>query len=152
MKKLNLAIIGQGRSGKRIHGGYYLSERNQYYNVKYVVDADEIRRGIAKEQYPDCTVFADYQELFGLDDVDLVVNATYSELHYAITKDLLLHGFILAPSSVTTLVTEERVPGEVWFRCAAMGDTSHLYVAGEPISHYGRYRERYGVDEPGVEG
>lgn len=65
---------------------------------------------------------------------------------------LLLHGFILAPSSVTTLVTEERVPGEVWFRCAAMGDTSHLYVAGEPISHYGRYRERYGVDEPGVEG
>ena len=65
---------------------------------------------------------------------------------------LLLHGFILAPSSVTTLVTEERVPGEVWFRCTAMGDTSHLYVAGEPISHYGRYRERYGVDEPGVEG
>ena len=73
MRKLNLAIIGQGRSGKRIHGGYYLSERNTYYNVKYVVDADEIRRGIAKEQYPDCTVFADYHELFNLDDVDLVV-------------------------------------------------------------------------------
>ena len=65
---------------------------------------------------------------------------------------LLLHGFILAPSSVTTLVTEERVPGEVWFRCTALGDTSHLYGTGEPISHYGRYRERYGVDEPGVEG
>ena len=93
MKKLNLAIIGQGRSGKRIHGGYYLSERNQYYHVKYVVDADEIRRGIAQEQYPDCTVLADYHELFGLEDIDLVVNATYSEMHYAITKDLLLHGF-----------------------------------------------------------
>lgn len=93
MKKLNLAIIGQGRSGKRIHGGYYLSERNQYYNVKYVVEADEIRRSIAKEQYPDCTVFADYHELFALEDIDLVVNATYSEMHYCITKDLLLHGF-----------------------------------------------------------
>ena len=60
---------------------------------------------------------------------------------------LLTHGIILAPSSVTTLVTEERVPGEVWFRCVGLGDTSHLYVAGEPISHYGRYREHYGVDD-----
>ncbi len=64
---------------------------------------------------------------------------------------LLLHGFIMAPSSVTTLVTEERVPGEVWFRCAALGDTSHLYAAGEPVSHYGRFHERYGVAEPGAE-
>ena len=24
---------------------------------------------------------------------------------------------------------------------------SHLYAAGEPISHYGRYREIYGVDD-----
>ena len=59
----------------------------------------------------------------------------------------LLHGLILAPSSVTTLFTEERVPGEVWFRCAALGDTSHLYAGGEPISHYGRYREHFGVDD-----
>ncbi len=60
---------------------------------------------------------------------------------------LLLHGFIMAPSSITTLVTEERVPGEVWFRCTGLGDTSHLYAAGEPLSHYGRYREHYGVDD-----
>ena len=60
---------------------------------------------------------------------------------------LLLHGFIAAPSSVTTLVTEERLPGEVWFRCVGLGDTSHLYAGGEPVSHYGRYREHYGVDD-----
>lgn len=60
---------------------------------------------------------------------------------------LLLHGFIMPPSSVTTLVTEERLPGQVWFRCTAMGDTSHLYVAGEPISHHGCFREHYGVDD-----
>ena len=59
----------------------------------------------------------------------------------------LLHGFIMAPSSVTTLVTEERIPGEVWFRCTALGDTSHLYVAGEPISQYGRFRELHDVVE-----
>ena len=60
---------------------------------------------------------------------------------------LLLHGFIMAPSSITTLVTEERIPGEVWFRCTALGDTTHLSMAGEPISHYGRYWEQYGIDD-----
>ena len=44
------------------------------------------------------------------------------------------HGFCLPPSSVTELVAEERIPGQLWFRVSFMGDTSHLYVAGEPIS------------------
>ncbi len=60
---------------------------------------------------------------------------------------LLLHGFIMPPSSVTSLVTEERIPGQVWFRCTALGDTSHLYAANEPISHHGCFREHYGVDD-----
>ena len=92
MKKLNVAIIGQGRSGKDIHGKYYRSEDNKYYNVKYVVDADEFRRGVAEEIYPGCKTFSDYKELFAFDDIDLVVNASFSQMHYPITKDLLLHG------------------------------------------------------------
>lgn len=93
MKKLNLAIIGQGRSGKDIHGKFYVSEANKFFNVKYVVDADEYRRGVAEEMYPGCKTFSTYQELFAIDDIDLVVNSTFSEMHYPITKDLLLHGF-----------------------------------------------------------
>lgn len=92
MEKLNLAIIGQGRSGRNIHGAFYKSENNQYFNVRYVVEADERRRARAAEEYPGCTVFADYRDLFACDDVDLVVNATYSNLHYPITRDLLAHG------------------------------------------------------------
>ena len=92
MKKLNIAIIGQGRSGKDIHGKYYRSEDNQYYNIKYVVDADAFRRKVSEEIYPGCTTFSSYKKLLALDDIDLVVNASYSEMHYAITKDLLLHG------------------------------------------------------------
>lgn len=92
MKKLNVAIIGQGRSGRNIHGGYFLGEKNQYYNVKYVVDTDDYRRNVAKETYSGCEVFADYRDLFAIDDIDVVVNSTYSEQHYAITKDLLQHG------------------------------------------------------------
>jgi predicted dehydrogenase len=93
MKKLNVAIIGQGRSGRSIHGAYYLSERNQYFNVKYVVEMDARRRKIAEEMYAGAKSLSDYTELFDKTDVDLVVNVSYSEMHYAITKDLLQHGF-----------------------------------------------------------
>ena len=89
--KLNLAIIGQGRSGKDIHGVYYRSERNEFYNVKYVVELDEARRKKAETLYPGCKGLADYKELYNC-DVDLVVNASFSEMHYSITKDLLEHG------------------------------------------------------------
>ena len=92
MKKLNIAIIGQGRSGKDIHGKYYRSEDNLYYQVKYVVDADAFRRKVSEEIYPGCQTFASYEELYALEDIDLVVNASYSEMHYSITKDLILHG------------------------------------------------------------
>ena len=93
MKKLNIAIIGQGRSGRDIHGRYYRSEENIYYNVKYVVEADPNRRIRAEEEYPGCVALTSYQELFDKKDIDLVVNASYSNLHYPIAKDLLEHGF-----------------------------------------------------------
>ena len=63
-KKLNLAIIGQGRSGKDIHGRYYLSESNEYYNVKYVVELDAFRREKAEKMYSGCKALDDYKKLF----------------------------------------------------------------------------------------
>lgn len=54
-----------------------------------------------------------------------------------IPAPLLWQGFFLAPSSVTTLETEERIPGEAYFRCKGAGDTSHLYAEGEPVSNSG---------------
>ena len=92
MKKLNLAIIGQGRSGRNIHGKFYHTEDNVYFNVKYVVEEDPFRRARAEKDYEGCKTFADYRELFDIDDIDLVVNDTYSNRHYDIAKDLLLHG------------------------------------------------------------
>ena len=59
MKKLNLAIIGQGRSGKDIHGKFYISEDNTLYNVRYVVDADAHRRDVSAARYPGAEVMAD---------------------------------------------------------------------------------------------
>lgn len=55
----------------------------------------------------------------------------------------LWHGFCAAPSSVTTLYTEEREEGEVFFRCQSFGDTAHLYVAGEEPAFAARFCETY---------
>ncbi len=93
MKKLKLAVIGQGRSGRDIHGGFYKSEKNNIFEVVVVVEADARRRERALQEYPGCQVVENYQELFGRKNIDLVVNASYSKMHYSITKDLLLHKF-----------------------------------------------------------
>lgn len=92
MKKMRVAIIGQGRSGRDIHGKFFRSCDNDFCEVVCVVEADEFRREKAKREYG-CETVADYTELFGRDDIDLVVNASYSQMHYSIAKDLLNHGF-----------------------------------------------------------
>ncbi len=93
MKKLNVAIIGQGRSGRDIHGLYFKSEANTLYNVVAVVEYDEKRRERAKEEYPGCEVYESYTDLYDRKDIDLVVNASYSNEHFKVAKDLLEHGF-----------------------------------------------------------
>ena len=91
-KTLNVAIIGQGRSGRDIHGAYFKSDANTRYRVVAVVDEIEYRRERAKEEYG-CDVYADYRELFGRTDIDLVVNSTFSYQHVPVSIDLLEHGF-----------------------------------------------------------
>ena len=56
---------------------------------------------------------------------------------------VMWHGFCAAPTSVTTIYTEERREGIASFRIASFGDTSHLYVAGEEPSFSARFCETY---------
>ena len=60
---------------------------------------------------------------------------------------VLWHCTIAAPTSVTTVVTEERREGIAQFRMTSFGDTSHLYVAGIEPSFHGRFRECYTNEE-----
>lgn len=90
-KKLNVAIIGQGRSGRDIHGCYLLTDAaKELFHVVAVVDLIPGRRERAAKEF-ECDVYADYRELFKRDDIDFVVNATFSHMHYPITMDLLNH-------------------------------------------------------------
>ena len=56
------------------------------------------------------------------------------------------HGACAAPTSVTTLITEERREGIAYFRMGAFGDTSHLYAAGQEPSFSARFCEMYTND------
>lgn len=54
---------------------------------------------------------------------------------------VLWHGMCAAPSSVTTVATEERRKGLASFRISSFGDISHLYADNEPPAFAARFCE-----------
>ena len=59
----------------------------------------------------------------------------------------LWHHIMCVPSSLTEVVTEERIPGEAAFRIIKLGDTTHLEASGEGRSTSGLFPECWtGVD------
>ena len=56
-----------------------------------------------------------------------------------ISPVIMWNNFFLAPTSVSELVTETDADGNSHFRCAALGDTSHLFAGKEPVSESGLY-------------
>ena len=72
-----------------------------------------------------------------------------------ISPMILWHRALCLPSSVTEVVTEERIRGEVSFRMTKLGDLTHLEAAGEVRSTAGLFPEVYtGIDstDPDVNG
>lgn len=60
-----------------------------------------------------------------------------------ISPMVLWHGCCAAPTSVATIVTEERRKGIAGFRMSAYGDISHLYVRDEQPAFAARFCECY---------
>ena len=60
---------------------------------------------------------------------------------------VLWHNLCAAPSSVTTLTSEERRKGIAGFRMNSYGDISHLYAHDEPPAFAARFCECYDNDE-----
>ena len=75
MKKIRVAVIGYGRSGRNIHT-HLLSQLPDLFEVIAYVDADEQRREMIHAE-TGLTAMSDYTELIDKkDSFDLVVNAT----------------------------------------------------------------------------
>ena len=65
---------------------------------------------------------------------------------------VLWHRTLCLPSSVTEVVTEDRIRGEVAFRITKLGDTTHLESNGEERSTAGLFPECYtGTDSTEAE-
>jgi probable phosphoglycerate mutase len=60
-----------------------------------------------------------------------------------ISPMVLWHGLCAAPTSVATIVTEERREGIASFRMSSYGDISHLYVKDEEPAFAARFCETY---------
>lgn len=56
---------------------------------------------------------------------------------------ILWHSMVFAPTSVTTIYTEEREKGIAFFRAGQLGDISHLSAAGLQPSFSARFCETY---------
>ncbi|MDP6776386.1 MAG: Gfo/Idh/MocA family oxidoreductase [Candidatus Latescibacteria bacterium] len=89
MKKLKVAVIGQGRSGRQIHTSYLSADKR--FEIAAVVDLLKKRRDMAAADYG-CDVYRDYRKMLERDDLDLVVNASYSYMHSPINLAILKAG------------------------------------------------------------
>ena len=92
MKKhaIRVAIVGQGRSGRDIHGAYL--SQDPRFRIVAVVDPIEDRRERAQREYG-CEVFDHHRTLLKRKDLDLIVNATPSKFHVPISLEFLKAGF-----------------------------------------------------------
>ncbi len=89
-KQIRVGIIGQGRSGRNIHGAHFLGDER--YRIAAVADGIEARRRRAVEEYG-CKAYATHGEMLARGGLDLVVNATFSHTHPDISVECLNAGF-----------------------------------------------------------
>ena len=91
MKTLKTAIIGYGRSGRDIHT-MLLKQLPGLFDIVCYVDGDAERQEMIKREM-NKPVYPEYTALFNQTGIDLVVNASFSQDHPRISRDLMKHGF-----------------------------------------------------------
>ena len=86
---IRVAILGQGRSGRDIHGA--LLSKLDTFKIVAVNDVDETRRERAVKEYG-CQADEDCLAFLGREDIDLIINALPSHLHAPVTLEYLRNG------------------------------------------------------------
>ncbi|WP_223869343.1 Gfo/Idh/MocA family protein [Paenibacillus sabuli] len=89
---VQVGIIGQGRSGRNIHA-QLVHQLQDHYRIAAVADGIASRRELAEQEFG-CRAYATWEEMAAAEpQLDLIVNASPSELHYSISLELLQRGF-----------------------------------------------------------
>jgi scyllo-inositol 2-dehydrogenase (NADP+) len=88
---LKIGIIGQGRSGRDIHGKL-LAQLTELYKIAAIADSIPERQERAMQEYG-CRAYSTWEEMVEHEELDLVVNASPSHQHFPISLELLNRGF-----------------------------------------------------------
>lgn len=88
---LKAGIIGQGRSGRDIHG-HLLRQIPEWYTIAAIADPLPERQERAEQEYG-CSVYSNWEEMIESEELDLVVNASPSHQHFPLSLELLNRGF-----------------------------------------------------------
>lgn len=119
--------------------GYSRNQKN-FYDVKNPVPNHNWNNPI--EKYHLKSVKDDYNEETTLVFFcHLGVMFTIISHLVGVSPMQLWQGFYVAPTSITVLNSEERLPGQAWFRVERLGDTNHLTQGGEQISSSGYFAD-----------
>jgi len=119
-KKLRIALIGFGRSGRDIHTKT-LSYLPDLFEIVAGVEIDAQRRDMMHAELPaGCDVYESFEQLYGRTDIDFVINASFSHMHAPISKALLEHGFNVlcekplahTAAEVEALIAAEKASGK----------------------------------------
>lgn len=92
MKKIRIAIIGQGRSGRDIHAKNLNTEAlKDKFEIVAVCDPllERCNETVAECA---CEVYADYRQMLERRDIDLVVNASMSHQHVPLNMEIMQAG------------------------------------------------------------
>ncbi|HAH86665.1 MAG TPA: gfo/Idh/MocA family oxidoreductase [Armatimonadetes bacterium] len=90
MKRLNVGIIGQGRSGFDIHA-HLLKNMPGRFKIAAVCEPDAARLDYVRNIL-ECDGYMDYHEMLQRQDLDIVVNASPSHLHVPVSLEVLEAG------------------------------------------------------------
>lgn len=118
MDPIRVGIIGQGRSGRDIHG-FYLSADSRF-RIVAVADRLADRRERAMKDYG-CEAHAEAEELLARKDIDLIVNSSFSHLHVPLTLAALKKGhhvlcekpLAASPKDVDRMIAAAKRAGKV---------------------------------------
>ena len=94
MKKIRVGIIGQGRSGRNIHGlGFNDPAMREMYQIVGVTDQIPERCQETCSEHPGCKAYTDYHEMLKDRSIDLIVNSTVNEQHVPVSIECMKAGF-----------------------------------------------------------
>lgn len=89
MKKINVALIGFGMSGKDINGPQIVNNIN--YDLKMIMTRNPKKQEEVKRLHPNVKIITKYEDAINDPLIDLIVIATSNDVHYDYTKLALLN-------------------------------------------------------------